>query len=242
MAAIGYTEHGLRHAALVAAIARNTCNALGYEPRLAELAAIAGYLHDIGNVVSRFYHPQQGEIWFRGAGGEVDLGARRPFLGAFQQPGDQRHRLESMESESVYGQDVPRRTDQAPLPAGEHPVAGGEGPDDLAMNLVMRFLDRSDTTVRWSLNVGPPTTDGLYALLKKALWRDFLDLKKLTILPNTAGCFSAEDAIRHARLARELLGNLGNPGAGWVKLECLGDAKTLLPDPIGTPNALTLKS
>ncbi len=66
---------------------------------------------------------------------------------------------------------------------------------------------------------------------------DFLDLKKLTILPNTAGCFSAEDAIRHARLARELLGNLGNPGADWVKLECLGDPKTLLPDPIDTLKA-----
>ncbi|MCS7044879.1 MAG: thiazole synthase [Gemmataceae bacterium] len=66
---------------------------------------------------------------------------------------------------------------------------------------------------------------------------DFLDLKKLTILPNTAGCFSAEDAIRHARLARELLGNLGNPGAAWVKLECLGDPKTLLPDPIDTLKA-----
>jgi thiazole synthase len=66
---------------------------------------------------------------------------------------------------------------------------------------------------------------------------DFLDLKKLTILPNTAGCFNAEDAIRHARLARELLGNLGNPGADWVKLECLGDSKTLLPDPVGTLRA-----
>ncbi|HMF14976.1 MAG TPA: thiazole synthase, partial [Gemmataceae bacterium] len=66
---------------------------------------------------------------------------------------------------------------------------------------------------------------------------DFLDLKKLTILPNTAGCFSAEDAIRHARLARELLGNLGNPGADWVKLECLADTKTLLPDPVGTLRA-----
>jgi thiazole synthase len=63
---------------------------------------------------------------------------------------------------------------------------------------------------------------------------DYLDLKRLTILPNTAGCFSAEDAIRHARLARELLGNLGNPGADWVKLECLGDPKTLLPDPVDT--------
>jgi len=66
---------------------------------------------------------------------------------------------------------------------------------------------------------------------------DYLDLKKLTILPNTAGCFSAEDAIRHARLARELLSNLENPGADWVKLECLADKKTLLPDPIDTLKA-----
>lgn len=66
---------------------------------------------------------------------------------------------------------------------------------------------------------------------------DYLDLKRLTILPNTAGCFSADDAIRHARLARELLGNLGNPGADWVKLECLADKRTLLPDPIDTLKA-----
>jgi thiazole synthase len=66
---------------------------------------------------------------------------------------------------------------------------------------------------------------------------DYLDLTKLTILPNTAGCFSAEDAVRHAKLARELLGNLGNRGANWVKLECLADKKTLLPDPIDTLKA-----
>lgn len=66
---------------------------------------------------------------------------------------------------------------------------------------------------------------------------DFLDLERYTILPNTAGCFSAEDAVRHARLARELLTNLGNPGASWVKLECLADKKTLLPDPVGTLQA-----
>jgi thiazole synthase len=66
---------------------------------------------------------------------------------------------------------------------------------------------------------------------------DYLDLKRYTVLPNTAGCFSAEDAIRHARLARELLTNLGNPGAAWVKLECLGDKKTLLPDPVATLQA-----
>ena len=66
---------------------------------------------------------------------------------------------------------------------------------------------------------------------------DDLDLSRYTILPNTAGCFSADDAIRHARLARELLSNLGNPGANWVKLECLADKKTLLPDPIDTLKA-----
>lgn len=63
---------------------------------------------------------------------------------------------------------------------------------------------------------------------------DFLDLKRFTILPNTAGCFSATDAVRAARLGRELLEGLGNPGARWVKLEVLGDRKTLLPDPIET--------
>src|SRR5438270_7450127 len=66
---------------------------------------------------------------------------------------------------------------------------------------------------------------------------DYLDLKRYTILPNTAGCFSAEDALRSARLGRELLSNLGNPGADWVKLECLGDPRTLLPDPVDTLKA-----
>ncbi len=66
---------------------------------------------------------------------------------------------------------------------------------------------------------------------------DFLDLDRLTILPNTAGCFSAEDAVRVSRLGREILEGLGNPGASWVKLEVLGDRKTLLPDPMGTLEA-----
>ncbi|MBY0527497.1 MAG: sulfur carrier protein ThiS [Gemmataceae bacterium] len=66
---------------------------------------------------------------------------------------------------------------------------------------------------------------------------DYLDLQRYTILPNTAGCFNAEDAIRHARLGRELLTNLDNPGAAWVKLECLGDPRTLLPDPVATLQA-----
>lgn len=64
-----------------------------------------------------------------------------------------------------------------------------------------------------------------------------IDLNRYTILPNTAGCFSADDAVRVAVLGRELLEQLGNPGAGWVKLEVLGDKKTLLPDPVGTVEA-----
>jgi thiazole synthase len=66
---------------------------------------------------------------------------------------------------------------------------------------------------------------------------DFIDTKRLTILPNTAGCFSASDAIRVAMLGRDILEQLGNPGASWVKLEVLGDKKTLLPDPMGTVEA-----
>ena len=66
---------------------------------------------------------------------------------------------------------------------------------------------------------------------------DFIDLSKYTILPNTAGCFNADDAIRVARLGREILEGLENPGADWVKLEVLGDTKTLLPDPIATLQA-----
>lgn len=66
---------------------------------------------------------------------------------------------------------------------------------------------------------------------------DFIDTKRYTILPNTAGCFTAEDAVRVARLGREILSQLGNPGADWVKLEVLGDKKTLLPDPVATVQA-----
>ena len=66
---------------------------------------------------------------------------------------------------------------------------------------------------------------------------DALDLTRLTLLPNTAGCFSAEDAIRAARLSRELLEGLDNPGAQWVKLEVLADKRTLLPDPVGSLRA-----
>jgi len=61
---------------------------------------------------------------------------------------------------------------------------------------------------------------------------DFIDSERYTLLPNTAGCFDAESALRTCRLAREML------QTDLVKLEVLGDTKTLLPDPIDTLHAL----
>lgn len=61
---------------------------------------------------------------------------------------------------------------------------------------------------------------------------DALPPERYTILPNTAGCFTAEDALRTARLARELLG-----GAALLKLEVIGDRNTLYPDMIATLKA-----
>jgi len=60
---------------------------------------------------------------------------------------------------------------------------------------------------------------------------DFLDLRKYTLLPNTAGCFNAEEAIRVAHLAR------ASGLSDFIKLEVLYDEQTLLPDPIATLDA-----
>ena len=59
---IGYTEHGLRHANLTASIAQNILLYLHHGERQAQLAAIAGYLHDIGNVVNRNVHGEVGGV------------------------------------------------------------------------------------------------------------------------------------------------------------------------------------
>ena len=63
---------------------------------------------------------------------------------------------------------------------------------------------------------------------KKPLLMDYIDPKKITYLPNTAGCFNSEDALRTLRLARDI--------GGWklVKLEVLGDKKNLYPEMIET--------
>ena len=66
---------------------------------------------------------------------------------------------------------------------------------------------------------------------------DFIDSERLVLLPNTAGCYDAETAVRYARMGREILRGLENPGAEWVKLEVLGDSRTLMPDPLETLRA-----
>ncbi|MBF2026928.1 MAG: thiazole synthase [Oscillatoriales cyanobacterium C42_A2020_001] len=64
-----------------------------------------------------------------------------------------------------------------------------------------------------------------------------LDWKTIWMLPNTAGCQTAEDAIRVARLGREMAKLLGQEDNNFVKLEVIPDSKYLLPDPIGTLQA-----
>jgi thiazole synthase len=60
---------------------------------------------------------------------------------------------------------------------------------------------------------------------------DVLDRTGVQVLPNTAGCFTAHDAIRTAQLARDAF------ETNWIKLEVIGDDRTLLPDPVGLVEA-----
>ena len=66
---------------------------------------------------------------------------------------------------------------------------------------------------------------------------DYIDSERFLLLPNTAGCYDAETAVRCAKMGREILKGIENPGADWVKLEVLGDSRTLLPDPVATLEA-----
>lgn len=59
---LGFTEHSYRHVSLVSSVAKNVLERLGYPERQVELAAIAGYMHDLGNVVSRNEHGISGAV------------------------------------------------------------------------------------------------------------------------------------------------------------------------------------
>lgn len=65
LSAMGYTEHGTRHAGWVSSVAFNVLSRLSFPEREAELAAMAGYLHDIGNVAGRHRHEQTGALLAR---------------------------------------------------------------------------------------------------------------------------------------------------------------------------------
>jgi thiazole synthase len=67
-----------------------------------------------------------------------------------------------------------------------------------------------------------------------------IDWSKIWMLPNTAGCQTAEDAVRVARLGREMAKLLGQEDNNFIKLEVIPDPKYLLPDPIGTLTAAEL--
>src|SRR3990170_4399848 len=73
----------------------------------------------------------------------------------------------------------------------------------------------------WKWKSSPSSAE---AIRRPAALLSWIDRSKIFLLPNTAGCYTAEDAIRTARLAREA--GLSN----WIKLEVIGDERTLFPD------------
>lgn len=73
LAAMGLTEHGERHCGLVSRISFNVIKRLGFSQREAELAAIAGYTHDIGNVIARDGHAQSGAVLMAGILAELKM-------------------------------------------------------------------------------------------------------------------------------------------------------------------------
>lgn len=84
MKAMGYTEHGHRHAGVVSSISRYILENVGAPPRDIELGQIAGYLHDIGNVINRIDHPLHGATLAYSLLNEMEMDASEiaPILGA----------------------------------------------------------------------------------------------------------------------------------------------------------------
>ncbi len=97
--------------------------------------------------------------------------------------------------------------------------AGGDGPEDLTMNLLMRFLNPHDSGVRWQEERGRPTTDGVYALLRTALDRDFLDLKKSRRFRTTVYLDREAGDDGQALTLEQLAVYLETPEGALLKLE-----------------------
>src|SRR5215207_7992866 len=92
---LGFTEHGFRHVGLVANIAKNVLRLLDYDSRQQELGAIAGYLHDIGNVISRHGHASTGAVLAHPILNRLGMPPDdvAVVLGAIGSHGDDHHRL-----------------------------------------------------------------------------------------------------------------------------------------------------
>ncbi|MFM7426570.1 MAG: glycine oxidase ThiO [Elainella sp.] len=99
--------------------------------------------------------------------------------------------------------------------------------DDMRQSVVASGCEIVTVAVR-RVQTNAPGHEGL---------AEALDWEKIWMLPNTAGCQTAEEAIRVARLGREMAKLLGQEDNNFVKLEVIPDAKYLLPDPIGTLEA-----
>ncbi len=80
MRALGFTEHGQRHAGLVGNIAQNVLEHLGYDQRTYQLANIAGYLHDVGNTIHRENHALSGSLLAWGILKRMDMSPQESVL------------------------------------------------------------------------------------------------------------------------------------------------------------------
>ncbi len=143
------------------------------------------------------------------------------------------------------GEIVPRSTlEDAPLADGDrleivHFVGGGDHPADswtvAGRTFSSRLIVGTGKYKNFEQNAAAVAASGAEIVTvavrrvnvsdpKAPMLTDYIDPKKITYLPNTAGCFTGEDAVRTLRLARE--------AGGWdlVKLEVLGEARTLYPD------------
>ena len=179
------------------------------EPRRAAPGSIADLVRDIGLDPAKVAVERNGEIAPRSTLANVALADGDVleivhFVGGGQEEGTQA--VKDDDSWTVAG-----RTFRSRL------IVGTGKYKDFAQNAAAVAASGAEivTVAVRRVNISDP---------KAPMLTDFIDPKKITYLPNTAGCFTAEDAIRTLRLARE--------AGGWdlVKLEVLGEAKTLYPD------------
>lgn len=178
---------------------------LNGERRTTSASTIAALVHDLGFVPEKVAVEHNGEIAPRSQLGEIAL-ADGDSLEIVHFVGGGDHAGSGDETWSVAGHTFRSRL-----------IVGTGKYKDFAQNAAALEASGAQivTVAVRRVNVSDPN---------QPMLTDFIDPKKVTYLPNTAGCFSADEAVRTLRLARE--------AGGWnlVKLEVLGEAKTLYPD------------